>query len=125
MKDGKVIQVLNPHEVVINLGAEHGIKEGAQFLVFAVGDELRDPDTQESLGALEIVRGRGRATHVQARLTTVRSDRTRSYFTEAVPRSGSLSAILGSTYGERIVERHDEPLPFEAVQFGDRVRTLD
>lgn len=74
-REGKVVQVLGasyaPTEVVVNLGFEDGIDDKAEFLVYAKGDEIKDPDTGEPLGAVEIVRGRGQPKHIQARLTTI------------------------------------------------------
>jgi len=40
--DGKVARVLNPFEVVANLGREHGIVEGQRAVVYALGDEVAD-----------------------------------------------------------------------------------
>ena len=73
-REGKVVQVLGgyaPTEVVVNLGAEDGVTEKTEFLVYQKGDELKDPDTGESLAAVEIVRGRGQPKHIQPRLTTI------------------------------------------------------
>lgn len=70
---GKVVKILNPYEVVINLGAEDGVTKDDEFVVFEQGEEVTDPDTDESLGILEIVRGQGVAKHVQEKLTTLRS----------------------------------------------------
>jgi len=44
MKDGQVI---------INGGAETGVKVGERFTIYRVGEEMIDPDTGESLGAEE------------------------------------------------------------------------
>lgn len=74
---GKVVKILNPFEVVINLGANDGIGAEDQFVVYAEGEELTDPDTGDSLGTLEIVRGQAFAKHVQERLTTLRSRESR------------------------------------------------
>ena len=38
---------------IINAGSESGIKPGQRFLVFRAGEDLKDPDTGESLGAEE------------------------------------------------------------------------
>jgi len=81
---GKVVKILNPYEVVISLGAEDGVAKDDEFVVFEQGEEVSDPDTGESLGTLEIVRGQGRAKHVQERLTTLRSTE-RSVWGDADP----------------------------------------
>jgi hypothetical protein len=70
---GKVVKVLNAFEVVINLGSRDGVSTDDEFVVYAEGEELTDPDTGESLGTLEIVRGQAFAKHVQDKITTLRS----------------------------------------------------
>jgi hypothetical protein len=118
--DGKVVQILNPFEIVVNLGSEQGVTEKTKFVVYAVGDEIRDPDTGESLGLLEIVRGRARVKHRQPKMATLRSERTRFVTRETTPMATTW--ILGGS--QKIIEREDEDLPFEAVEVGDRVRSL-
>lgn len=44
------------------------------FLVYRLGETIIDPDTKENLGQLEIIVGRGRAAHIQDRLTTIFAD---------------------------------------------------
>lgn len=48
----KIISVTGS-KIIINGGAEDGLKVGSRFLVFRTGEELIDPDTGESLGAEE------------------------------------------------------------------------
>ena len=55
----------DPYELAINRGSRDGIKPGQKYLVFGFGPELRDPDTGENLGRIELVRGRGEVVHVQ------------------------------------------------------------
>jgi hypothetical protein len=69
----KVVKVIDDFRVVINRGRLDGVEIGDCFLVYEIGEELLDPDTDESLGKLEIVKGRGQAKHVQQRLTTLQS----------------------------------------------------
>jgi hypothetical protein len=74
-REGKVVQIIGsnnqPNEVVVNLGSEDGITEKAEFLVYTKGAQVKDPDTGEDLGDVEIVRGRGQPKHIQPRLTTI------------------------------------------------------
>jgi len=67
--EGKIAKILDDHHVIINLGAQHGVREGMQFVVFTPGDDIVDPDTGESLGAWEMVKGFVAASHVQDTLT--------------------------------------------------------
>ena len=56
----KVVKLLDEYKIVINKGANDGIKVGQVFLVYKEDEELFDPDTNESLGRLEIVKGKGK-----------------------------------------------------------------
>lgn len=67
----KVVKVVDKFTVVINAGSDNGIKNGQTFLIVGVGEVIQDPDTGESLGALEILRGKARVVHVQERLSTL------------------------------------------------------
>ena len=72
-ESGKVLEILSGTEVVFDLGARDEVREGSWWLVYAVGDEVRDLETSESLGRLELVRGLAEATRVQENTTTLRS----------------------------------------------------
>jgi hypothetical protein len=51
---GKVARILDTRNLVINLGATHGVVVGMYFDVLdPKGEDIRDPDTQEILGSLE------------------------------------------------------------------------
>lgn len=129
-RTGKVVKVLNNFEVVVNLGAESGVAMDDVFVVYARGEELKDPDTGGSLGTLEIVRGRARAVHVQDRLTTLRSIETHSEQQER--KRPVLRTPFEDAMGIRVLQRQEEyvtevvqvPAPFREVRVGDLVRRL-
>ena len=51
---GKVARILDTRNLVINLGATHGVVVGMYFDVLdPKGEDIRDPDTHEILGSLE------------------------------------------------------------------------
>lgn len=128
MREGKVVKVLdarqdgNAYSVVVNVGQKDGVKPGAEFVIYALGEELADPDTQESLGRLEIVRGRARVEHLQESMATLRTSLTRQtrYETNYLAASGVLS-------GDRphVTERvEDSPIPLRGVVAGDSARLV-
>jgi hypothetical protein len=49
---GKIARV-EGGKIFINLGSEHGLKEGDTFDVYKTGAVIKDPDTGEVLGAEE------------------------------------------------------------------------
>lgn len=54
----KIVRILNDMEIVINGGHEHGLQEGDLLEIFIIGEEIKDPDTDESLGTLDIIKGK-------------------------------------------------------------------
>lgn len=129
-RTGRVVKVLNPFEVVVNVGSLIGVEEADGFVVYAEGDELKDPDTEESLGTLEIVRGRARATHVQEKLTTLRSTETESkpeqqrrpILRSPIERLAGLRPF--EPQEEYVTEYVEAPAPFRNVAVGDLARRL-
>ncbi len=124
--DGVVIKVYDDcMRVVINIGHEQGVKEGFRYLVFGLGDELTDPETGRSLGIPEDIRGKGTATHVQSKITTITStEKQKSRRIQKVmpsPLTG-LSGLL-SQHTE-VIEEEVTEIPFINVQEGDYVRDI-
>ncbi|MEC5238939.1 FlgT C-terminal domain-containing protein [Bacillus mycoides] len=117
----KVIKVLDyGYKLVINRGAENGIKKGQRFLVYHLDEELYDPDTGKSLGTLEVVRGTGIVTHVQENLATIESDVVGSERT--IKKSyNPLWKSMGET-GEEIVT--PTKAPFDSPKIGDLAKPI-
>ena len=66
---GKVARVLNDREIAINIGTVHGVTVGMRFDVMdAQGQDIKDPDTDEVLGAVERPTVRVKITSVQDKL---------------------------------------------------------
>lgn len=57
-------------QIMINRGDGTGIAVDQTWNVFAVGEELIDPDTKESLGREEVLVGKARVVSVQPKSTT-------------------------------------------------------
>ena len=76
--EGKVAQVLNTRELVINVGSDDGVKRGMIFEVLDdTGSEIRDPDTNELLGSVLRPKVRVKVTTVEPRLAVASTYRTR------------------------------------------------
>ncbi len=124
-----VVKVIDKFTIVINRGSEHGVSKGNQFLVYYVDPEdLIDPETGENLGKLEIVRGTGTATHVQPKISTIKSNRkiSKGRVVRKITNPG-LGGLLGGLAAEReIIEEPGmaETLPFDDVQVGDKVKPI-
>jgi len=126
-----VAKVIDDYTVVINHGADKGVKTGDRFLIYFVEkEELLDPETGESLGHLELVRGTGTVTHVQAKLSTIESNRF-----EKNPRVkrrirspgeylGGLASFLATETTEEVEETPSRMLPFESPRIGDKAKPI-
>ena len=74
---GRVARVLSARELVINVGSDAGVTEGTRFKVLAEGTlEVTDPETGETLGAIDQEKTRVEAIDVRPRLTVCRTYRT-------------------------------------------------
>jgi hypothetical protein len=125
-----IVKVLSTYRVVINGGSQDGITEKDRFLIYELGEELVDPATKENLGQLEIVKGTGRPIHIQERLTTIESNKTRQEGGKRriVTKSGGQSVfqVMPTTPTvEEIVEPSGTTLePFSDAKVGDRAKTI-
>lgn len=119
----KVAKVLDEFTVVINKGANDGIKKGQKFLIYNLAEEIIDPDKNESLGSLEIVRGTGKVTHLQETMATLGSDMTND-LGRSVRRfkRPSLAAFFGPEEIEETIPA--QTIPFNNVQVGDLVKPI-
>lgn len=70
---GKIVHVRDKYTVVLNAGSDHGVTIGKRFLIIGLGETITDPDTNEELERLEIVRGKAQVIHVQEKISTLRS----------------------------------------------------
>ena len=72
----RVVKILDPYHVVINKGQSDGIRIGQKFTIVEIGELLIDPDTGNQLEALEIVKGKVEASHVQEKISTLKAYET-------------------------------------------------
>jgi hypothetical protein len=67
---GKVARVLNSRELALNIGSEHGVREGMLFdVIDPKGEDIVDPDTGGIIGSLERPKVRVKVISVQNKLS--------------------------------------------------------
>ena len=89
----KVAKVISSIRIAINRGSEDRIKLNQKVLLYSLSDEeIKDPETGESLGYLEIYKGTGKVIAVQEKLSIIESDRDE--LTEALIKSIDAAAFL-------------------------------
>lgn len=113
--DAKVAWIIDDYRVVINKGAIDGVEVGQRYLILNTGDEVFDPDTEESLGRIEVVKGKGEVIHVQERIATLQT--TDTHEIKRKP-----TGLLAITQAAQEVSR--EPKAFINPEVGDVARRL-
>ena len=116
----KVAKILSPTQVVLSCGSEDGVKPGTEFIIYDLSDNIIDPETQEDLGRIELVKGRVVASHVQEKIT-VASTKSRHVEMVLAPRANFGSRTV---YDELKVEAATPIQTDRIVRVGDRVRSL-
>lgn len=114
--EGKVANIIDDYRVVINKGSNDGVRVGQRFLILTIGEEIKDPDTKESLGKIEVIKGKGEVTHVQERMATLQT--TDTHEIKRQPSGIGLFAIAQSQEVTR------EPKAFISPEIGDIARLI-
>lgn len=70
----KIARIIDEYTVVINAGSNRGIEIGDKFEIYENGIEIFDPDTNESLGALDFVKAKIKVETVLTKMSICVSD---------------------------------------------------
>lgn len=120
----KVAHIENRNRIVINKGADYGVEEGDRYLIYSLGPEIFDPDTNESLGRLEIIKGKGVVINVQQKLSVIETEKPAvKVKTRKIP---GITSGIASAFADR-VEIIEEKFPTEEfydVKEGDCARLI-
>jgi hypothetical protein len=137
MVRGKIAKILNDHQVVINRGSNDGVQINMGFIIYEEGEKITDPETNEDLGALEIIKGRVRVHYLQERVCVCATDKVMVYepgMNEAM--KAVQEAMTRSIMGIGFQREKHLPLPVPKdiqftekkhspeVQVGDLVRSV-
>jgi hypothetical protein len=99
---GRVLRVLDPYSVVVNIGTNKGVVQGQEFLLIGLGETITDPDTGEILEQLEMVRGKVVVEHVQQKISTlVSTGIERDPETKEIKRKQPSAYSYASVFGDR------------------------
>jgi len=107
-------------KLLIDLGSTNNVKVDERVLVFALGPEIKSPNTGESLGHFEIVRGEGRVRSVQATMAVVECTETVKQL-KAKPQSALMAIASG---GETSYQEIEVDAPFRKPALGDLIRFI-
>src|SRR5262249_15988175 len=65
----KVARIISPTQVVLAAGSNDDVKEGMEFVIYQLTQDILNPETNESLGTLELVKGRVQVVHAQEKIS--------------------------------------------------------
>ena len=89
--EGKIAKIIDENTVVINRGLEHDVEEDMRFVIYEPGEEIKDPDTGDSLGKFEYVKAKVKVVNVQEKFSTAKTYET---YTMTMPPIQALQAQL-------------------------------
>jgi hypothetical protein len=69
--DIRIAEILSHEKIVINKGLIDNIDSSMEFLIYADGQDIKDPLTGKSLGKLENPKGIFKVFHIQENMTTL------------------------------------------------------
>ena len=124
--EGKVAEIVDEYTVVINRGQEHGVEEDMRFVIYEPGEEIKDPETDESLGKFEYVKAKVEVVNVQEKFSTAKTYETH---TMTMPAIQALTIVQGQTMRNKLPldEETKRRLPERqrtSVKPGDLVRQI-
>lgn len=91
---GKVAEIVDEYTVVINRGHEHGVEEDMRFVIYELGEEIKDPKTEEYLGKFEYVKAKVEVVNVQEKFSTAKTYETH---TMTMPAIQAIALVRGQT----------------------------
>ena len=111
-QDLYVVKVIETGKIVINKGIQDGIYPHHEFLVYEEGEEIFDPITKKSLGALENPKGTFKTMHVQDKMAILVSKKK-------IPSQIALS--IAGPFGESDAEYES----LKSINIGDKVKIIN
>lgn len=106
-----IAKKIDNYQIVINKGNKDDINSNMRFLVYEEGEKIIDPNTNESLGNLEIPKGFFKVQHIQEKMTTLISELKKD------------KRIIPSfdVFGERDLEKD----LLDSIKIGDKVKIVN
>ena len=108
--EGKVAEILNEREVLINKGSESGVEQGMTFRVTTPDIPVRDPDTDEMLGTFNRDKIGIKATEVYPKFSVGRTYET------YIVKSGL--AMVGETLSETVKQLSGDARRVRTLRIG-------
>lgn len=119
-KENKIVKILDEYTLVINAGTDHGVQSGDQFQILdKKGSKVIDPDTDEVIGQLDLVKATVEVTDLHEKMCICSSQ----FFVKAnSPFSGQIisSGLKSITDSLSIAEQERLNVDLSQVSGGKR-----
>ncbi|UOE96045.1 hypothetical protein [Alkalihalobacillus sp. LMS39] len=90
----KIIKIIDEYMVVVNVGAIDGANIGDLLEIYQIGEEIKDPDTNEPLGTLDLIKGKIKIINVYKNFSLCK---TAEYLSSPIANVGvTMSKMLGN-----------------------------
>ena len=116
----KVAKILSPTNVILAAGFDDGVKEGMEFVIYDLSETIRDPETGDDLGQLELVKGYVYAVNVQDKLTWAQTKPRKIDLVRAM----GLGGLARVVQDELLVEGASPIAADRVVRVGDKARSV-
>lgn len=120
-KQFKIVKIIDDETIVINAGLIDDVKPGDKFEIFEKGEEIKDPDTGESLGTLDLIKETVETVNVFDKISICKHYVIENYL------SGITGTFLKTSYKTLNVDctqisggLHDDKI----IRIGDKVRKV-
>jgi hypothetical protein len=118
---GKVLKILDPFRVVVNIGYENGIKNNMKFVIYELGERIFDPDTGLIIDQLEIIKHKIKVTQIQEKFSIMKSDEYEPDIFKTVLMSGDFqSKTIPLSTDEKPSKSSEKE--YKKIKIGDLVR---
>lgn len=121
--EAKIVKVISRYKVVINKGSKQKINIGDKFLLYYLGEEdIIDNETNENLGRIEYVVGKGKITHIQENISQLETITKQTTNKKKIIKSGS--SYSWNNKEEEIIESEETLIPFDNPKVGYYARQI-
>jgi len=130
--EGKVAEILNERELIINIGSKKGVSEGMKFSILSQEPiEIYDPETHEKIGMVDREKVRVIAAEVQDRFSICKTYRKWTTGGSSLVNIASMMAAVNvPRVKHETLKVNDSSLPpplseeESYVKIGDRVKEV-
>lgn len=122
---GKILTILDKNRLIVDIGFNQDIKKDMRFFVYELGDEIRDPLTNELIDRLEIIKHRLKVIHIQEKFSIMRSNEYLAPTTLSILAASRNESPIRKLKPFLLIENidtNDETHQKKAIKIGDLVR---